>query len=78
VLKSLRRDIENASGELMNAIAGRQYGFVLLVESPSKQKVLDALVERSGVRELASVRVGLAATTKTIAAYLRSKRNVSK
>jgi hypothetical protein len=77
VLKSLGRDIETASGELKDAIFGRQYGFVLLVESPSKQRVLGAVIERSGLRDIASIRVEVTATTQTIAAYLRGLRKTA-
>ncbi|MFO0915944.1 MAG: hypothetical protein U0795_23495 [Pirellulales bacterium] len=76
-LKALQQEVLSTTGELQSAIAARQYGFVLLVESIAKQKVVEAAVERSRIRETALVLVDLSATAKTLAAYLR-RRSKSK
>jgi hypothetical protein len=78
VIKVLRRDVEKATGGLEHAIAARHYGFVLLVDSHSKQRVLESAVLRSGLRDVAEIRVELAATAKSIAAYLRGLRKADK
>lgn len=77
VIKILQRDIASATGELRSALTSRQGGFVLLVDTATKQKSLDAAVERSGLREEAMVRVELSATAKSIAAYLRGQKKAN-
>jgi hypothetical protein len=71
VVKALRRDIEQATGELKNAMDAKHYGFVLLVDSPAKLQVLNAAIDRSTLRNAATIRVELSATAKTLATYLR-------
>jgi len=73
-IKSLKHELSSVTGELEQAIASQQYGFAFLVDSVVKQRMVEAAIERSGLRELALIRVDLSATAKTLAAYLRRLR----
>lgn len=74
VIQSVHRELSKAGGSLKVAIETRRYGFALLVDSEAKAKSLSAAVERSGIHDECLVRVGLSATPKTLAQYLRAFR----
>lgn len=77
VIKVLRQEIQTAKDQLRLAIEAGQYGFVLLTESGPKQKSVDAAIERSGLRETATISVEPTATTKSLAGYLRGLRKAT-
>lgn len=78
VIQSLTNEISDASGCLRDAFASRQFQHVLLVDSEAQRKSLDAGVIRSGLRDLSCVRVELAATSRTVAQYIRAFKRLNK
>lgn len=77
-LKTLQQEVLSPTGELQSAIAAHQYGFVLLLDSIVKLKVVEAAVERTGIRDATLARVEMSTSAKSLAGYLRQLKNHSK
>jgi hypothetical protein len=71
VVQTLEQNVAKVTGEVERALHAKQFQFVFLTDTEQKAKSLAAAIERSRVLAADSVRVATAATSPTIATYLR-------